>query len=103
MLGGYQSNFDYTEVLETIRQYHSIHTLILFPNTIDDFRRHITTDDTRQVFDVASMQEAVDIAREHTKPNHICLLSPGAKSFSLWTSMSERGKDFQHAISTKQP
>lgn len=98
MLGGYQSHFDYTEVIETIRQYPSIQTLILFPDTIQDFRQHITADDIFQVYDASSMQEAVDIARDHTESGKICLMSPGAKSFSLRTSMSQRGDQFLEHI-----
>ncbi|USN56936.1 MAG: hypothetical protein H6766_00180 [Candidatus Peribacteria bacterium] len=98
MLGGYQSHFDYTEVMETIRQYPSIQTLILFPDTIHDFRKHIKPSDTFSIFDAKSMAEAVDIARDHTPAGTICLMSPGAKSFSLRTSMSERGDQFLEYI-----
>lgn len=41
-----------------------------------------------------NMKEAVDRARDHTESGKICILSPGAKSFSLRTSMAERGTEF---------
>jgi UDP-N-acetylmuramoylalanine--D-glutamate ligase len=98
MLGGYQSHFDYSELITELEQY-DIPNIILFPDTINDFKKHLDTD-RYQIYEASSMSDAVQRARDHTAPQTICLLSPAAKSFSLWTSMSQRGKQFLECIQT---
>jgi UDP-N-acetylmuramoylalanine--D-glutamate ligase len=47
---------------------------------------------------VASMEEAVDVARRIVRPGDTVLLAPGCASFDMFRSYAERGDEFVRAV-----
>lgn len=90
--GGHDRHQDYTELGKKIDE-SNIRTLILFPATGERIRKAITSKSIR-CFLVNSMQEAVKLAFEHTKQNEICLLSPAAPSFTLFTDYKDEHEQY---------
>jgi len=53
----------------------------------------------KQSFLVSTYEEALIIAKRHTKPNGICLLSPAAASYDQFKNFEERGNKFRELAS----
>jgi len=49
----------------------------------------------KSLFTAKSFSEASEIIKKHTKLNSICLLSPAAASYNLFSNFEERGKEFK--------
>jgi UDP-N-acetylmuramoylalanine--D-glutamate ligase len=56
-----------------------------------------------QHFFVETMEEAVALARQHTAPGKICLLSPASPSFGLFRDYRDRGTRFKQLVSESEP
>lgn len=102
MLGGTDSWFDYREVVERI-QYYNIGVVILFPDTIEQIRKLLTTsyemlDAGPVILEAGSVEEAVGLAYKHCPHGKVCLLSPASKSFSICKNVYERGDLFREFV-----
>ncbi|MBI3576966.1 UDP-N-acetylmuramoyl-L-alanine--D-glutamate ligase [Candidatus Gottesmanbacteria bacterium] len=96
--GGFDRGLDYTALGEFLAKRKSLQTLILFPDTGEKIWTailHIDPAPTIQKFDIASMEEAVGLAYQHTPAGKICLLSPAAASFNLFRDYAHRGEEFR--------
>ncbi len=98
MLWGSDSGFDYTKLVKILKSY-AIPVIILFPDTVSVFREmFVAIDYHPTVYTAWSMQEAVALAFAHTPKHTVCLLSPAAKSFSLFRNVYDRGDQFRACV-----
>jgi UDP-N-acetylmuramoylalanine--D-glutamate ligase len=100
LLGGHERNLDFTDLGRQLPA--NIRTIILFPPTGTRIWKAIAANSTNpslpQAFFVRDMEQAVQIAYEHTEKGKICLLSPAASSFGLFRDYKERGEQFKAFI-----
>lgn len=96
ILGGYDRMLDYSELTGFL--YHSRVRNFIFLGKAglriyDGFKLMGKTD--KNLFQVASMEEACDIAFRLTAKGKICLLSPAAASYDSFKNFEERGQLFK--------
>ncbi len=48
--------------------------------------------------EVATMNDAVDVAKQHAKPGSVVLLSPACASLDMFSNYKERGQVFRKAV-----
>ncbi len=53
---------------------------------------------SQQYFTVKTFEEAVDVAKNKTRTNTICLLSPAAASYGMFKNFEERGRLFKELV-----
>lgn len=53
----------------------------------------------KEVYMVSNLEEAVKIAKEVTKQDTICLMSPAASSYGYFKNFQERGNIFKKFVS----
>jgi UDP-N-acetylmuramoylalanine--D-glutamate ligase len=58
--------------------------------------------DQNRVRKAETLEEAVDIAFQVTKKNHICLLSPAAASYEYFKNFEEKGKKYKELIRNRK-
>ena len=95
ILGGEDRGYNFSELAQQLAR-KDVRTIILFPDTqeklyncisdIKDYDPHITK--------VDSMQEAMEEVLKQTGTGDICLLSPGAPSYTMFHNFGERGDTF---------
>jgi len=99
--GGFDRGLDFT-ILGRYLSKKQIKTLILFPETGQKLWsalcQFIKEGERPQKYEVKTMEDAVQIAFEVTKPGKICLLSPGASSFGIFKDYVDRGNTFKKLI-----
>jgi len=90
MLWWTDSGFDYAAVIATLMSY-AVPVVILFPDTIADFRTLLDKGkEGLMVLEARTVEEAVKLAYEHCPVWKVCLMSPAAKSFSICKNVYER-------------
>jgi UDP-N-acetylmuramoylalanine--D-glutamate ligase len=102
LLGGHDRHLDYAVLADGLLRRH-VRTLILFPPTGRRIWQAVCDRDPAAAagmkhFFVESMEEAVRLAREHTAPGKVCLLSPASPSFGLFRDYRERGDRFKALV-----
>ena len=94
IIGGKDRGIDYS-LLKDYLINSEIENIICLPDTGYTIGKEITN---KNVHYVKTVEEAVDIAREVTKKNTICLLSPAASSYGFYKNFEERGNRFKEYI-----
>lgn len=94
IIGGKDRGIDYSLLKEYLIN-SEIENIICLPDTGYTIGKEITN---KNVHYVKTVEEAVDIAREVTKKNTICLLSPAASSYGFYKNFEERGNRFKEYI-----
>lgn len=102
LLGGHDRHLDFS-VLAVGLVRRGVKTLILFPPTGQRIWQvvmdhHAAAAAAMQHHFVDSMEEAVRLAKAHTSPGKICLLSPASPSFGLFKDYRERGDRFKQLV-----
>lgn len=100
-LGGQDREFNFTDVVRTLKE-KNVRNIVLFPDTqqkILDLLSH-TDNYNPIVCRTDSMEEAVRFVYEQTQPDSVCLMSPGAPSYSMYTGFPARAEAFINAIHT---
>ena len=57
----------------------------------------------KHTFTATDYRQVVDIAREHTQPGKICLLSPAAASYDMFKNFEERGDTYKKNVRDLDP
>jgi len=91
--GGYDRGVAVAPLVKRIEE-SSLETLILFPDTGEKILKALRKK-PKNVFEVSSMKEAVQLAYKHTRKGKTCLLSPAASSFNLFKDYEDRGEQFR--------
>jgi UDP-N-acetylmuramoylalanine--D-glutamate ligase len=102
LLGGTDRGLDFSGLAKKLL-WSEVKTLILFPTTGARIWQAVCQQDANaasriQHFFVDSMGEAVKLAKQHTSPGMICLLSPASPSFGLFRDYRERGERFKRLV-----
>jgi len=51
-----------------------------------------------EIYKVNSLEEAINKAREKSKPNQVVLFSPASASFDMFKNFEERGNKFKELV-----
>lgn len=94
IVGGKDRGIDQTELIVFL-QNSAIENIICLPKTGELFYDALKEEKSKTVFMVQTMLEAVKIAKQVTKKNTICLLSPAASSYGYFKNFEERGNLFK--------
>ena len=100
ILGGMDRQIDYSNLEDFIIQDENLENLILMPDTGTRIYKELQEKgNTKKCYLVNNLEEAVKRAKEVTKKDTICLLSPAAASYGFFKNFEERGNTFQDLVS----
>lgn len=100
ILGGMDRQIDYSNLEYFIIQDENLENLILMPDTGTRIYKELQEKgNTKKCYLVNNLEEAVKRAKEVTKKDTICLLSPAAASYGFFKNFEERGNTFQDLVS----
>ncbi|MBP3256278.1 MAG: UDP-N-acetylmuramoyl-L-alanine--D-glutamate ligase [Clostridia bacterium] len=94
IIGGMDRGVDYTDLINFLNK-SVVRNIICMPITGHDIAKKITNQNT---YNVENLFDAVKIAKEVTKKEGICLLSPAAASYGFFKNFEERGDMFQKYV-----
>ena len=99
--GGYDKHLDYEPIATPI--LNKVKTLILMGQTAEKIYGVVTKKQSEQnkkidIYKVKTLEEAVQRAKEHAKPNQIVLFSPASASFDMFKNFEERGNKFKELV-----
>lgn len=88
------NDFDYSELIERLNSLESIN-IILLP---DSFNRQKSLFNTKNIFEVENLEQALWIAKSKTPIWKACVLSPWAPSTNMFKNFEERWLAFKELI-----
>ena len=94
IIGGMDRGVDYSDLINFLNE-GVVRNIICMPTTGHEIAKKLINQNT---YNVENLFEAVKIAKEITKENGICLLSPAAASYGFFKNFEERGDMFQKYI-----
>jgi UDP-N-acetylmuramoylalanine--D-glutamate ligase len=94
IMGGKDSNLDYTELQQLIRQ--KVKNLILVGEAKEKINRDVG--DFSETFLIGTFEEAVLLAYQKSRIGDTVLLSPGCPSFDTFDNYVERGNYFKKLV-----
>lgn len=98
IIGGMDRGIDYDSFIEFLNN-SNIDNIICMPKTGYDIADAlIKKNTTKKIFKAETLEEAVKIAKENTKKNTICLLSPAAASYGFFKNFEEKGDLFKKLV-----
>lgn len=98
IIGGMDRGLDYRPLVEFLDS-SNVENIVLLPSTnerISDLFLEINS--LKKLYIVANMEEAVQVSKQKTLKNQICLLSPAAASYGFYKNFEERGDHFQKLV-----
>lgn len=99
ILGGMDRQIDYSNLENFIIQDEKLENLILMPDTGTRIYKELQEKgNNKTCYLVDNLEEAVKKAKEVTKKNTICLLSPASASYGFFKNFEERGNSFQNLV-----
>ena len=99
ILGGMDRHIDYSNLEKFILLQKNLENIILMPDTGKRIYKELQVmGNNKKCYLVENLKEAVKKAREVTKKNTICLLSPAAASYGFFKNFEERGNKFKEYI-----
>jgi UDP-N-acetylmuramoylalanine--D-glutamate ligase len=93
--GGMDRGVDQNELIEFLRT-STVRNIICMPET--GYKIYENLKEVKNVYKIDSVEEAVKLAKNITKPNLICLLSPAAASYSHFKNFEEKGKLYKKCV-----
>jgi UDP-N-acetylmuramoyl-L-alanine---L-glutamate ligase len=90
--GGYDRGVSMKKLAKRI-EHSKIQTLILFPDTGKKILASLKKK-PKNVFEVKTMKDAMQLCYAYTPKKKTCLLSPAASSFNLFRDYQDRGEQF---------
>jgi len=94
IFGGQDRGIDYTPLTDYLKNSEIEH-FICMPTTAHKISTQLPQN---KVFLVQTLEEAVALAKEITKENTICLLSPAAPSYDQFKNYQEKGDKFKEYV-----
>ena len=91
--GGLDRGIDYTPLIDYLNM-SNVNNIICMPES----GHKIIDKLNKKTYKVDTLEEAVKIAKEVTKKDHICLLSPSASSYNQFKNYIEKGNKFQELV-----
>ena len=96
IIGGLDRGIDYSKFISYLNN-SNITNIIGLPTTGHKIGKQLTNKNIN-TFLVDNLEEAVKIAKENTKKDSICLLSPAAASYGFFKNFEERGNKFKEFV-----
>jgi len=96
ILGGLDRKIDYKDLVDYLR-VSNITNLICMPETGYKIAESLVTSNKR-IYKCETLEAAVKIAKEVTKKDKICLLSPAAASYNKYKNYIEKGNRYQELV-----
>lgn len=93
IIGGMDRGVDNSKLIEYLNN-SDITNIICMPTT----GYQIADNLKRDSYKVNTLKEAVQIAKEETKKDYICLMSPGASSYEFYKNYIEKGNEYQRLV-----
>jgi len=98
IFGGLDRGIDYSYFIEYLNQ-SNIENLICMPTTGYVIANKLQQKETnKNIYIVDTLEEAVEIAKEVTKKESICLMSPAAASYEYYKNFEEKGTAYKQLI-----
>ena len=97
LVGGNDRGVDLSDLINFLRNHETINNIICLPKT-GEFIKEELKESSKNVKYFEDLQSAVKYAKEITKENTICLLSPAASSYGYFKNFEERGKLFKKYV-----
>ncbi len=94
IFGGLDRHINYDEFITYLNNC-SIENLICMPSTGHKIGKQIKN---KKVYFVETLEEAVKLAKQVTKKNTICLMSPAAASYEYFKNFEEKGKKYKELV-----
>ena len=94
ILGGMDRGIDYKVLIDFLNT-GVVRNIICMPTTGHEIAEKLVNQNT---YNVENLYDAVKIAKEVTKKDGICLLSPAAASYGFFKNFEERGDMFQKYV-----
>lgn len=98
IVGGKDRGVSQQDLIQFLKN-SNIENIICLPKTGEYIYDALKNLANKKLFMVQRMQEAVKIAKEFTKKNTICVLSPAASSYGYFKNFEERGNLFKKLVS----
>ena len=96
ILGGMDRGIEYESLIEFLKD-SNIDNLICMPTTGYNIGEKLK-DTNKNIYFIESLDDAVKKAKEVTKKQSICLLSPAAASYEYFKNFEEKGNCFQKLV-----
>ena len=99
--GGYDKHLDYEPIAEPI--LNKVKTLILMGQTAEKIYTAVIQKQEElnkkiNIYKVATLEEAINKAKEQAKPKQVVLFSPASASFDMFKNFEERGDKFKELV-----
>lgn len=94
IIGGMDRGIDYSEFIIYLNK-SCVNNIICMPKTGHDIAKKFKKE---KVHVVETLEEAVKVAKEVTKKEKICLLSPSAASYGFFKNFEEKGNKFKELV-----
>jgi UDP-N-acetylmuramoylalanine--D-glutamate ligase len=91
--GGYGSGFELAAWAEAVRRRTT--AVVLMGNSAAELERVL---EDHRTLGAGSLEEAVELAAAEARPGGVVLLSPAYKSFDMFESYEDRGRQFKAAV-----
>lgn len=96
IVGGNDRGVNQEELIEFLKE-SEIENIVCLPKTGEYIYEGLSKTD-KKLAKVENMKEAVSIAKNLTKKNTICILSPAASSYGYFKNFKERGNLFKELV-----
>ena len=100
IVGGKDRGVDLSELIEYLKINETVENIICLPKT-GEFIKEGLKDSNKNVIFTEKLEEAVKLAKQLTKENMICLLSPAASSYGYFKNFEERGRLYKEYVNSK--
>ncbi len=97
IVGGKDRGVSQKELIDFLKN-SNVENIICMPKTGEYIFKELKNQNDKNMFMVQNLQEAVKIAKEITKKDTICVLSPAASSYGYFKNFEERGNLFKNLI-----
>ena len=97
ILGGMDRGIDYSGIIEYLSN-SAIGNFICMPDSGVKIGKKIKEMSVKNVYFINTLEEAVIKAKEVTKKDGICLLSPAAPSYNMYKNFEEKGRAYKQFV-----
>jgi UDP-N-acetylmuramoylalanine--D-glutamate ligase len=104
ILGGFDRGIDYSELVGFIAG-STVRNVIFVGQAGQRIKQMMLQDNlhNKQLLDAADYKEVVSLAKKYTRKNTICLLSPAAASYDMFSDFKERGNVYKDLTRRMDP
>jgi UDP-N-acetylmuramoylalanine--D-glutamate ligase len=101
IFGGMDRGINYDKLIEYLKTCQ-VTNFICMPTTGHDIGHTIGEIPGKNFYYVETLEEAVNLAKQVTKPNTCCLLSPAASSYAYFKNYADKGDKYKEFVYSKK-